>query len=307
MTAAAPSTNRLQAAIDADKAALCDALGMHRDGGRYLCPACQNDGMPHADGDFSIERGFKCHRCGWSGDGLKLIELVRSCTRDEANNFARSVYHVPEATARTRQTTRKAAKGKKTHRTIDDAVRAAAWGAGRKKGDKWTPTRRDVYDDAEGNAVAAEVRMDRADGAVDDLGKPIKTFCTMHAVKNGWRLGDPPGKWPPHNLPAVLASKDTVFIPEGPKSVEAAASIGLTATTSAYGKDNSKKTDWTPLHGRDVVILPDNDPDGGGMKYAEAVAELVHAAGARSIKIVELPDLPPKGDLVDFIAARADR
>ena len=270
---------------------------VHRVNGNLIarCPACAEAG---ADG---------------SGEHLSIDAQGRFCCvanpGPEGNAHRRRIFELAgiKSDAPAPQPTRKTAKGKKTHRTIDDAVRAAAWGAGRKKGDKWTPTRRDVYDDAEGNAVAAEVRMDRADGAVDDLGKPIKTFCTMHAVKNGWRLGDPPGKWPPHNLPAVLASKDTVFIPEGPKSVEAAASIGLTATTSAYGKDNSKKTDWTPLHGRDVVILPDNDPDGGGMKYAEAVAELVHAAGARSIKIVELPDLPPKGDLVDFIAARADR
>jgi putative DNA primase/helicase len=305
MSTPAFDLDTLRNAIDADKAGLCDALGLRPDGNRYLCPACQCDGKPHADGDFSIDAGFKCHRCGWSGDGLALVRTVKGCDFPAAVEFVRSVYRIHAGATTAPTPKQKTTKANKTHPTIDDAAKAAAWGAERNKGHKWTPTRCDVYTDAGGKAVAAEVRLDRADGAVDDLGKPIKTFCTMHAVKNGWRKGDPPGKWPPFNLPAVLASEDTVFIPEGPKSVEAAMRIGLTATTSAYGKDNPKKTDWTTLHGRDVALLPDNDPDGGGMKYADAVAALCQKAGARSVKIVMLPGLPPKGDMADFVALRS--
>jgi putative DNA primase/helicase len=50
-----------------------------------------------------------------------------------------------------------------------------------------------------------------------------------------------------------------------------------------------------------VVILPDNDDE--GRKHAGTVAAAARGAGAASVKLVELPDLPPKGDVSDWLAA----
>jgi len=47
-----------------------------------------------------------------------------------------------------------------------------------------------------------------------------------------------------------------------------------------------------------VTIFPDNDDD--GRKYAANVARSCMAAGLQ-VRIVELPDLPEKGDLTDFL------
>jgi hypothetical protein len=52
------------------------------------------------------------------------------------------------------------------------------------------------------------------------------------------------------------------------------------------------------LAGRDVVILPDNDP--AGMKYAETVAGILLRLNAK-VRIVALPGLPDGGDLVDYV------
>ena len=65
------------------------------------------------------------------------------------------------------------------------------------------------------------------------------------------------------------------------------------------------KTDWTPLAGKNVVILPDHDEP--GRKYADAVAAiLVKLSPLPVVKIVELPGLTEGDDLVEWIAAHGD-
>lgn len=103
----------------------------------------------------------------------------------------------------------------------------------------------------------------------------------------------------PEVLEAVESSK-TVFVVEGEKDVESLEKLGLVATTNPGGAGK-----WLPefseyLKGADVVILPDNDDT--GRKHAEQVAMSLFAK-AKSIKIVELPDLPHKGDVSDWLAA----
>ena len=68
-------------------------------------------------------------------------------------------------------------------------------------------------------------------------------------------------------------------------------SIGLAATTSAYGCKSERKTDWTPLAEADVVILPDNDPP--GETYAERVAVILTKLDPPArVRIVPLPASP---------------
>ena len=290
--------DNLRSAIDADRARLADALGLRRDGTRFFCPQCQADGQQHVDGDLSVEAGFKCHKCGWTGDGFNLIKSVRNCEFPAAVEFARQVYGVqaPAATAKPRR------KNPKTHSTIDAAADVARWAAGKKNGDQWREAGRYLYKDKAGQPVAAVLRLEREDGATDDQGKPVKTFRPIHATHNGWRVGDPSGLWPIYRLPELSAAAGPVYVCEGEKAADAGAAIGLTCTTTAHGANSPGKADLTTLRDRDVVILPDND--GPGREYAEDMAGRVYAAGAASVKIVALPNLPPKGDLVDFIALR---
>ena len=301
----------LRTAIDGDRARLCVALGLRADGSRFYCPMCQADGKNHADGDLSVEVGFRCHKCEWHGDGLKFIRAVRNCNFQAAVEFARGVYGVTDTGTSTSKPTPAPARRGKVHASIEGAAAAAKWATEKQTGKTWTLTRTDPYEDADGKPDAAVLRLDRADGAVDENGKPVKTFRPVHAVNGGWKLGDPPGLWPLFNLPQIVNGSGTVFIVEGEKAAAAGASIGLACTTSAHGAKSPGKTDWAPLRGRDVAVLPDNDPpdpktgERPGTVYAARVAELVRAAGARSVKIVVLSGLPDKGDLADFIQARA--
>jgi DNA primase len=52
------------------------------------------------------------------------------------------------------------------------------------------------------------------------------------------------------------------------------------------------------LQGRDVIILPDNDEP--GKKHAEKIARSLWKI-ARQVKIVDLPGLPAKGDVSDWL------
>jgi hypothetical protein len=106
-----------------------------------------------------------------------------------------------------------------------------------------------------------------------------------------------------YRLPDLQASKpeDTIFIPEGEKDADILAKLGLTATTNAGGA----KSPWTEsytesLHGRHVVLLPDNDPT--GWDRVKDVARELHGKAA-SVKILELPGLPEKGDVTDWLEA----
>ena len=72
-------------------------------------------------------------------------------------------------------------------------------------------------------------------------------------------MSDPPGKLPLFHLPQLIARpSEVVFIVEGEKCACELATLGLLVTTSAHGAKSRQKTDWQPLAGREVVILPDN-------------------------------------------------
>jgi len=105
-----------------------------------------------------------------------------------------------------------------------------------------------------------------------------------------------------YRLPQVLAAINEgkqIFICEGEKAVHAAESIGLVATCSGGAskwQDNYTKT----LAGANVIILPDNDDP--GRKHAKLVAKEISTV-VKSIRIIELPNLPEKGDIHDFVEA----
>ena len=129
-----------------------------------------------------------------------------------------------------------------------------------------------------------------------------KTFRQFRVNGTGWESGGPSGLWSLYHVEG-LSPNGCAWVVEGEKCQHAASSIGLTAVCSAGGSKAPHRSDWTPLAGRDVCILLDNDKD--GEKYGSDVAALLHAAGARSVKTVALEGLPAKGDLYDFIEGRS--
>lgn len=120
-----------------------------------------------------------------------------------------------------------------------------------------------------------------------------------------------PGKWAtglngrqplPYRLPELAAAdpESPVFIVEGERKVDALAALGLVATCNPFGAGKWPHDFACHLEGRHVIILPDNDAPGGA--HADDVARKLEGRAA-SVSRLELPGLPDKGDVIDWIAA----
>ena len=141
--------------------------------------------------------------------------------------------------------------------TLDQAIVAMQRKLGR-------ATRRDVYHDREGREYFV-VRFDKANR---------KQFRPFHHNSSGWVAKDPPGELPLFRLPELTArATERVYVVEGEKCSCELAKLTLLSTTSAHGAKSPQKTDWRSLAGRQVVILPDNDQEGGA--YAQKVTRIL--------------------------------
>jgi hypothetical protein len=129
--------------------------------------------------------------------------------------------------------------------------------------------------------------------------KQDKKFIPIHAVPGGFIVGRGDKPWPPMNLPGIVG-KDRVYLTEGEKSRRAAQSCGLDATCVQGGAQQADGSDWSWASTvKEICALPDNDPTGD--KFVEDATRCIMAASPSTVvKIVRLPDLPPKGDMADF-------
>jgi hypothetical protein len=95
-----------------------------------------------------------------------------------------------------------------------------------------------------------------------------------------------------------------VFVVEGEKDSDSLHAIGLLATTAPMGAGKWRLEYSESLRGRHVIVLPDNDDP--GRQHAQAVAEAL-SGFASSVAVLELPGLPPKGDVSDWLASGGDK
>ncbi|HOA62715.1 MAG TPA: DUF3987 domain-containing protein [Bacillota bacterium] len=252
-----------------------------RDGGdwRGRCPAHSDDGQ-RGDLTFRQSDGKIVLHC-WGGCDAKSV--VSALGLRWSDLFSENGHGKPQKTQRP-------AKPQTVYPFIHEAVEAIAGRLGGTYSQDWT------YRDASGGEVMYVVRFDNCTTL-----KGRKAYRPIHPVPGGFVEGDPQGPLPLYDLPEILAHVDSpVFICEGEKAADAGAGIGLLCSTSAHGAQSPRKTDWTPLAGRDCVILPDKDSD--GEKYAQSVAGILSSLTPRvSVKIVRLPGLGDKGDLYDYI------
>lgn len=129
---------------------------------------------------------------------------------------------------------------------------------------------------------------------------PGKTFRQRRPNGKGW-IWDLKGvRRIPYHLPELLKDAGTVFIPEGEKHVDALRAIGLRATCNPMGAGKWRDEYSEFLRNEDVVILPDNDE--AGLKHAETIALSLRGIAART-RILNLPGLPEKGDVIDWLGA----
>lgn len=103
----------------------------------------------------------------------------------------------------------------------------------------------------------------------------------------------------PFRLPNIKANPNKeVIIVEGEKDVLRLEELGLLATCNSGGSGKWTKDHSQYLKDRDVVVIPDNDEP--GEKHARTVISTLQGL-AKSIKLIELPNLAPKGDIFDWL------
>lgn len=148
------------------------------------------------------------------------------------------------------------------------------------------------YHDADGRLLFQVCRMEP------------KSFPQRRPTEAGdwqWGLGDvQPVLYRLPELIESIAADRVIYIVEGEKDVDNLVALGYAATTSPMGAGKWRDEYAPLLADARVVILPDNDE--AGHDHALTVAESLVKTGAR-VQIVALPNLPPKGDVSDWLAA----
>lgn len=157
------------------------------------------------------------------------------------------------------------------------------------------------YKDINNELMFYVERIDKPDG-----GKIFKPHC--YTDKGKWVNKMWPENRPLYNLPSLKASDKPVLIVEGEKAVAAAYKLighKYNVVTSIGGASAWKRTDWSPLKGKSVLIWPDADEPGN--KYGEAVAtHLSNDYDCKEIKILKTDGLPKGYDAADFKYPKAD-
>jgi len=246
-----------------------------------LCPICGgHEKLPRG-------QGIRC-------SGYSLPDGNVCCTREEYSNASTMIKYLPASNGWLHrqngiQTQRKpistnASKPKtKIHETYD-------------------------YTDETGSLIYQVCRMNY----IDENGQPIidpetgkikKTFRQRQPDGNeGWEWNLKGVDKVLYKLPQLIKANkgEFVFIVEGEKCVNSLLSMGLSATCNAGGSGKWFERFNQYLKNHRVIILPDNDEP--GRDHAEKVASSLEGTAA-SLKILELPNLPPKGDIIEWVNA----
>ena len=111
----------------------------------------------------------------------------------------------------------------------------------------------------------------------------------------------------PYRLPELIeavGNEQTVLIVEGEGKVDALCAWNVPATCCAGGAAKWKPEHSEFLRGADVVLIPDNDNP--GYEHAHQVGAALSAI-AKRVRVLMLPNLPPAGDVIDWIGAGGTR
>ena len=131
-----------------------------------------------------------------------------------------------------------------------------------------------------------------------------KAFACRRPDPAGWRWNLQGVERVLYRLPELLAAVARgaeIFLTEGEKDADALAALGLEATTHAGGAGKWRPEYTRALRGARVVLLPDSDD--AGRRHMQDVERSLRPMAAR-VGRLELPGLPDKGDVSDWLAAR---
>jgi hypothetical protein len=236
------------------------------------CPVCGGDDR------FAInvrKQVFNCRQCGVGGDVIKMVEhldgvdFIAACTT--------------LAGAPPKLNGKAAAKPRK--------IIAATF----------------TYQNADGTTAFA---IDRIEWVGWDGSRILKGGKVKKAFTQKRPDPDRPGEWVfnvdgiapvPYRLPEVteaIANGSVVLIAEGERKVDHLWALNIPATCNAAGAGKWKPEHSEYLRGADVVLVPDND--NAGFEHIHKIGASLSGVSRRTGVLI-LPDLPVKGDVVDWV------
>jgi hypothetical protein len=140
----------------------------------------------------------------------------------------------------------------------------------------------------------------------DPSGALLFQVCRMEPKDFRQRRPDGNGQWiwnlkgiDPvlYRLPDVMNAQEIIVV-EGEKDCDCLANMGFTATTCPMGAKKWKPQYNACLQGKNVVLIPDNDNE--GREHMLQVAVSLDGTTS-SLKLLDLPGLPSKGDVSDWV------
>lgn len=265
------------------------------------CPQCAGTDRFRALDDVAETGGLFCNNCfnTRNGDGFAAIQWLNGVTFPGAVKLVADFLGNarPHSAGQNGKTEPKAPKKEKTiHPTAEKAADAFAYGMTQSGilSEKRKPDAGWRYRNADGSDAGAVYRWNLPDGT--------KKFGQVCKVEGGWITSAMPEPRPLYRLPNIIDA-DEVWICEGEKAADAAVSLGLQATTPTQGAKSPQLTNWSPLAGKRVYILPDNDSAGDG--FAGLVVALIRQQAPNAIVEVKnlkdiWPEIPDGGDVADW-------
>lgn len=242
------------------------------------CPKCGGDDR------FSInptKQVFNCRGCSVGGGIIDLVMFLDGVDFNEA--CVRLAGEQPKA------------NGKDRSKAAEIVVASFQW------------------HDADGNLVLITERIEYQGANGEFIVKDKKRDKTFRQKRPD---PDNRGRWiynadgvppVPYRLPELLeaiANKRPILIVEGEAKADLLWSWGVAATCCVGGAKKWKPEHSEFLRGADVFLLPDND--NAGWEHIHKVGALLSTV-AKSIRVLSLPELPLKGDIIDWRAAGGTR
>ena len=236
------------------------------------CPRCGGDDR------FAVNTAkqiFNCRGCGAKGDVIDLVMFLDGCD-----------FHAARVTLAGEPPPKPNGK--------DPAAEA-----------KKIVTARFDYSDEAGNLLfqVERVEFQNADGSfVLKDGKRKKTFRQRRPDPEcpGWIWNIDGVAAVPYRLAELIEAIDNgnfVVIVEGEAKVDLLRDWNVPATCCAGGANKWRAEHSGFFGGADVVIVPDNDAH--GREHADIVAQSLQGI-AKRVRVLELPGLAPKGDVIDW-------
>lgn len=235
-----------------------------------------------------------CKSCGRGGTVIDVVMEMDSCDEAQAiaklkaNGFQRDNSRIKaEAPIKSAKWQHQVAPAPITDFTVKDRTYVKHW----------------TYVDATGELLGYVVRYLQPDGSKDyrpwTYGRYSENASPKWASKV-WTYG----RRPLYGLDLLAANpQGKVVICEGEKAADAARHYWSTRIGIAWpgGANAIAGVDWTPLAGRDVLLIPDADISGVGQAAMYNVASYLLPLGCK-VAVLDTSDKPNKWDVADALA-----